>query len=106
MTPTSTLERVPTPQVATLAVRALAEGRVRITEAGGDYVYALVQGSRVRPYLVTYGHRDHPQGQVAWMCDCLAATYGQTCHHIVAVDRVWQPEPRYVTAPALALVRS
>lgn len=93
--PRSTLQRVPSDHVNSKALSLLAAGCVRVLDASGTAVTAEVQGSRTEPYDVTY---NWPIG-AGWRCSCPAP--GE-CSHIVAVDRVWSPEPTGV--PALHLV--
>lgn len=85
----TTLAKMPTDAVIKRAALLLAGGKVRVTQAADAVFFADVQGSQREPYVTSYGY---PHAG-AWHCTCPAHRVGhRECSHIVACDRIWQPE--------------
>lgn len=101
MTPSTRLAAVPSEPIAQAAAMLLVAGKVRVLESGSRVFFADVQGSERDPYTTSYGY---PTAD-AWHCTCKGHVLGgNECRHIVACDRIWQPEPP-MQRPKLSLIR-
>lgn len=77
---------MPRESITDKAKRYLSEGYVTVSRVEADQVDATVQGTKVRPYIVSY------RTERGWRCSCVAP--GARCTHTIAVSMlVLVPEP-------------